>query len=241
MPVHNGARYVQKAINSVLIQTYKQFELIIIDDASTDGSLKIIKEIAKGDKRIKVLEINKATGGPAIPRNIGMDMASGRFIAFIDCDDIWYSQKLERQLYFMLERQTAISFTAYQRIDENGICIKDVHIPKLMSYKSLLKNTAIATSSVMLDRSFLNNERFIQQGHEDYAFWLQLVKKYDHCYGLDEILLKYRVVEGSVSSRKLKSAMWVWDIYRNSEGLSIPYSIWCMVNYGYRATIKRLG
>jgi teichuronic acid biosynthesis glycosyltransferase TuaG len=104
----------------------------------------------------------------------------------------------------------------------------------------LLLNTAIATSSTMLDRSIAGNERFHQQGHEDYAFWLGILKRHGRCFGLNEELIKYRIVSGSVSSRKLKSVLWVWRIYRQNEGLSLPYAIWCLANYGFRAIVKRM-
>lgn len=240
VPVYNSARFVREAVISVLAQTYQEFELIVIDDGSIDGSGEILKELARNDDRIKFLKRHCPSGGPAIPRNMGLEMAKGRFVAFLDSDDIWDPKKLEVQVKFMLEKKAAISYTGYQRIGENGEGLRRVSVPEVMSYNALLKNTAIATSSVMLDRDIVGEVRFFRQGHEDYALWLRIVRKNSRCFGLNEELLKYRVVEGSVSSGKIKSAIWVWRIYRKSEGLSVSCSIWCLINYGARAIAKRM-
>ena len=241
MPVHNGEQYVQDAIKSVLAQTYETFELIVIDDGSTDKSLQIIQELKKKDTRIKVLRRTEPSGGPAVPRNLGMDIAKGRYLAFIDCDDLWYPEKLQGQVEFMLGNEAVISFTAYQRISESGESLRKVRIPNVLSYRDLLQNTAIATSSVMVDRSVVGGYRFSNQGHEDYALWLSIVREHGRCFGLDKELIEYRVVKGSISSRKLKSIAWVWRIYRENEGLPSLYAAWCLLNYGFRAIAKRFG
>lgn len=240
MPAHNSSRFVEDAINSVLTQTHSELELIVIDDGSTDKSREIIKKFADMDDRIKLLIRDEPSGSPAIPRNMGLDMSRGRYVAFLDSDDIWCTEKLEKQLEFMIKKNAVITYTGFQRINEVGVLLKKVQVPESMNYSDLLQNTAIATSSVMIDMDTIQGERFSQRGHEDYAFWLGIVRKYGCCFGLNQELLKYRVVKGSISSGKIKSAGWVWRVYRDCERLSIPYSMWCLANYGVRAMAKRL-
>lgn len=241
MPVHNGGQFVEEAICSVLAQTYKEFELIVVDDGSTDDTRKVVEGLANRDSRIRVIVRNNASGSPAVPRNLGLDVARGKYVAFLDSDDIWYPTKLEKQVEFMLEKKAVVSYAAYRRIRRDGRCLQRVQVPEILSYRELLMNSAIAMSSAMVDRGTIGDKRFVQQGHEDYEFWLRIVKKHGRCFGLNEELLRYRVVEGSVSSGKLTAVLWTWRIYRQNEGLSVLHAIWCLANYGFRAAVKRLG
>jgi len=240
MPVHNGERFIGEAVESVLAQTHTSFELIVVDDGSIDNTLAIVREYANQDSRVRVTATESASGGPAVPRNLGLELASGSYIALLDSDDIWSANKLELQLSFMRENRAVLSYTAYRRITEDGQRIQDVQVPESLSYRQLLQNTAIAASSTMFDRSIAGDERFTQQGHEDYAFWLQMVRRHGRCFGLDQVLMQYRVVGGSVSSAKFRSILWVWRVYRQSEGLSVPYALWCLGNYAVRALAKRV-
>jgi teichuronic acid biosynthesis glycosyltransferase TuaG len=214
--------------------------LIVIDDGSIECSREIIERMRAEDGRIRLICRDRASGSPAIPRNLGLDAAQGRFIAFLDCDDAWLPDKLERQLRLMADKKAVASYTAYLRIRENGTLLRRISVPESMSYGDLLKNTAIAASSVILNRDTIRNERFLQVGHEDYEYWLRLAKKYGRFIGLDEVLLKYRVVDGSVSSKRLRTISWTWQIYRRNQGLSLPRAMWCIANYGLRAAMKRL-
>lgn len=240
MPVHNGERFVAQAVESVLAQTHASLELIVIDDASTDASLDLVREYAKRDQRIRITSTGSASGSPAVPRNLGLDLARGNYVALLDSDDIWRSDKLARQLAYMREKKAVLCYTAYCRISEDGQELQQVRVPPSLSYRQLLQNTAIAASSAMFDRNLAGDERFSRRGHEDYAFWLQMVRKHGACFGLDEVLLQYRVVGGSVSSGKLKAILWVWQIYRQCENLAFPYALWCLGHYATRALFKRV-
>lgn len=240
MPAYNGERFAGEAIRSVLRQTHRNFELIIIDDGSSDTTREIIDEMRRNDGRIISIYRDRSSGTPAMPRNLGLDTAQGEFIAFLDCDDAWLPEKLERQLAHMARNNSAASYTAYLRVTESGIPIRNITVPETMSYGNLLTNTAIATSSVIINRDLVKDDRFLQIGHEDYEYWLRLAKKHGPFTGLNEVLLRYRIVKGSVSSKQFRKISWTWNIYRKCQQLSLMKATWCITNYGLRAAIKRL-
>ena len=239
-PSYNSIMYLEQCICSVIEQTYKNFELIIVDDFSNDKSSTLIKKYVKRDSRIKPIYLNNNIGA-AMARNIALQQAQGKYIAFLDADDYWYPNKLSRQLDFMQQHNYAFTFTAYNRITENGITISKVHVPSKITYYNYLKNTIIGCLTVIIDREqtgYFEMEN-IRSSH-DMALWLKIMKKGFVAHGLDEVLSSYRVLSGSNTSNKLKSAIDVWYVYRNIEKLNLLLCIWCFINYSYNSIKRRI-
>jgi len=241
MPNYNGEEFLDDAIKSVIAQTFKDWELLIADDCSTDKSVSIINHYSQEDQRIKLIK-NLTQGGPAISRNNALKNANGRYVAFLDSDDIWLSTKLQKQINFMSSFDCPISYTEFRRINEDGTRVgRQIRVLSTITYQKLLKNTCIATSSAVIDRSLTGEISFTPGfGYDDFILWLTLLKKGFAAHAIHEDLLRYRVVSGSVSGKKSRSIRWVWNIYRNHENLGRLYSIWCLLNYGWRALRKRL-
>lgn len=237
-PVYNAERYIKQAIDSVISQTYESWELILVDDCSQDSSRLIIEEYSKLEKRINFISL-KNNKGVATARNAGIQLAKGKYIAFLDSDDLWLPQKLERQISFMYKQNASMSFTAYELINEYGEKLnKIVDVPAFVDYRGLLKGNVIGCSTVMIDREKINNFQFPILKHEDYVAWLKLLKNNLSACGLNEVLVYYRKVNNSLSANKFKSAKWVWNIYKNIEEL--PYITCCyyFINYAIRGILK---
>jgi len=212
--------------------------MIVVDDCSTDATADILRSFAAGDSRIRYVR-HSQNGGPARARDTALKLAKGRFIAFVDSDDLWLPNKLEGQLAFMREKDAAISFTQFRRINRDATqCGGSIRIPPSLTYRQLLKNTAITTSTVILDRAKTGEFSIINTYYDDYALWLELLRRGFVAHGLQEDLTRYRVVGRSVSRNKLRSAFWVWRIYRDIEKLNLPYAMWCFANYTWHATLK---
>ena len=241
-PAYNSARFITETIKSVQTQTYPRWEMIVVDDGSQDNTRELVESKAEEDGRILLVRLSK-NAGPAVARNTAMEKARGRYIAFLDSDDLWLPTKLEKQLASMQEKDAAFSFTSYRKIDETGkVLSAPAPIPSLIDYKGLLKNTVIGCLTVMLDRSktgplSMGNAQ-IGRGQEDYVLWFRLLKSGHVAHGVQKDLARYRLVQGSLSRDKLKAASRMWRLYRESEGLSIPYSAWCFFNYAGRAYLK---
>ncbi|MEC1526144.1 glycosyltransferase family 2 protein [Neobacillus niacini] len=239
-PTYNAARYITETIHSVKDQTFTNWEMIIVDDASLDNTVEIVKEEMVKDSRIKLIELEK-NSGPAYARNIAISAANGDYLAFLDSDDLWLPKKLERQLMFMEQNNLAFSYTAYRIMTENGERTDVVfQVPVMIDYKSLLKNTIIGTLTVMLDRRKVGIVQMPlhRDCSEDYGLWLSILSKGIKAVGLTEELAIYRKCEKSLSSNKLKSAQKTWNTYRKVENFTIPSSLWYFANYSIRALKK---
>jgi teichuronic acid biosynthesis glycosyltransferase TuaG len=235
-PAFNANRTIAQAIESVQAQTFQNWEMLIVDDVSTDDTCAIVEKYVKVDGRIRLLR-QRINGGPARTRNVALKVATGRYIAFLDSDDLWLPGKLERQLAFMAEKGAVLSYTLYRRFtgtsDQPGSLIS---LPRLFSYQRLLKNTGIAGClTVIIDTEFTGPIEMPVVRSEDYALWLSLLRRGFVAQGLMEDLGRYRVSKSSVSSNKLKTACSVWNIYRDLEKLSVPYAAWCLGNYAWNA------
>lgn len=223
----------------MLSQTHDNWELLIVDDCSSDNSCELIEKY--NDKRIALIELEKNVGA-AEARNIAIRKAKGKYIAFLDADDLWMPTKLEKQIGFMLEKNIAFSFTSYESISEDGQQrYSIIKAYKKMTYYSYLKNTIIGCLTVIIDREKTGDFQMpnIRSSH-DMALWLLLMKRGFDAFGLEENLGSYRVVSTSNTSNKLKAAFDVWEVYRKVERLGIFYSIWCFINYVFNAIKKRI-
>jgi len=240
-PSYNSSKFMQDCVDSVLSQTYTNWELFIVDDCSKDNSRDIISELSNKEVRIKSIFL-KENVGAAEARNIAIRQAKGKYIAFLDSDDIWKSDKLEKQLSFMKENDIAFSFSTYQLISEDGKNLTNViKAPQKMTYHSYLKNTIIGCLTVIIDREKTGDFEMpnIRSSH-DMALWLLIMKRGFSAYGLDENLAYYRIVSNSNTSKKWKAAKEVWEVYRKVEKLNFFYSMCNFVGYAFNAVKKRI-
>ena len=220
IPVYNAARYLRETLDSALQQTYPHCEIILVDDCSTDNSPEIIVEYAREWPHI-VFKTLKKNQGAAAARNQALALARGRYIAFLDSDDLWYPEKLARQIAFMQAKKVGFCCTAFEIMNERGERLKGKRaVREKINYHYLLKNTMINTSSVLLDRTKTGNLQMpLFQYWQDYATWLQLLRTGLNAYGLNEVLVRYRKRPDSLSANKKKSLARFWTIQRKSEGL----------------------
>lgn len=242
VPVYNAERFLDQTINTVLDQTYKNWELILVDDKSTDSSVEIINKYIDKNKNIKLIQ-NKENSGAAVSRNNGIEVANGRYIAFLDADDLWKKDKLEKQIKFMKEKKCAFSFTGYEFANEDGIGNgKKVIVPEQINYKQALKNTTISTITVMFDLELINRELIKMPNikSEDTACWWKILRNGYNAYGLNEILSFYRRSKKTQSSNKLKAVKHTWEIYRKQEKLSLLESIYFFFFYVINAIRRRI-
>lgn len=220
-PVYKAARYIEETIRSVQAQTYKDWELLLIDDCSPDNSGEIIERLAQADARIRYHRLEQNSGA-AVARNTAIGMARGEYLAFLDSDDLWEPEKLSRQARFMQEKGCAFSYTRIRMTDAEGNTLKDdIHVPEKISYQGLLRQTVIATSTVMLNRTKLPDFRMpLRRGGQDYATWLQILRETGYAYGLNETLTVYRTSSDSLSSNKLDSVRQVFEIQTQDEHIN---------------------
>ncbi|MBT6650493.1 MAG: glycosyltransferase, partial [Flavobacteriales bacterium] len=235
------SKYIKETVDSVLRQTYENWELIIVDDGSKDSSPNIIQDLTNTDTRIKGFYFDKNIGA-AEARNVAIQQAKGKYIAFLDSNDLWELEKLEKQISFMQTEDIAFSFSTYQPMSEDGSKLYSIiHAPKIVTYSAYLKNTIIGCLTVVIDREKAGDFEMpnIRSSH-DMALWLLIMKRGFDAYGLDENLARYRIVSASNTSSKWRAAKDVWKIYREVEKLSFLYSSWCFLNYAFNALVKRI-
>lgn len=239
-PSYNSSKYIRETVDSVKKQTFTNWEMIIVDDCSKDNSREILKELASADSRIKVILLEKNSGA-AVARNTAIEAAKGKYIAFLDSDDLWLPQKLEKQLDFMEKNGIVFSFTKYDVMDEDGNNLnKPVSVPESIDYHGLLKNTIIGCLTVMINIEEIGKMKMPEiRTRQDFAFWLSILRKGYKAHGLNETLASYRYVSDSISSNKIKAAKRNWQVYREIEKLGFFYSIWCFINYAYNGVKKR--
>ncbi len=240
-PSYNSFLFIEECVQSVLSQSFSDWELLIVDDCSKDNSVSLIESITKGDDRIQLISLDENVGA-AEARNVAIRQAQGKFIAFLDSDDVWKSDKLEKQIAFMKSENIAFSFTSYQPMSENSHNFYAIiQAPKCISYQQYLGNTIIGCLTVIIDREKTGDFEMpnIRSSH-DMALWLQIMKRGFKAYGLQENLAYYRIVSSSNTAKKWKAAREVWDVYRKEEKLSIIYSAFNFLSYAYNAVKKRI-
>lgn len=242
MPVYNAQAYLKESVGSVQSQTYENWELIAVDDCSSDSSCSILEEMAGRDARIRLIRPGQKLGA-ARARNKGIDEAKGRFLAFLDADDIWQSEKLQRELAFLRQKQAVFVFTGYEFGDEDGKGVgKVVHVPETLTYRQALSRTVIFTTTVLFDMQRLDRKLLYMPDvkSEDTATWWNILRSGVTAYGLDENLAVYRRPAKSLSSNKLEAIRRIWRLYRGQERLSIPVSVRCFCLWAVRAVARRV-
>jgi teichuronic acid biosynthesis glycosyltransferase TuaG len=240
IPAHDAAATLDEAIASVAAQTYPDWELLVVDDASTDSTPDVAMRFASTDPRIRLVR-RTARGGPARARNEGLLHARGRYVAFLDADDWWLPPKLERQLGCIRDTGAGLVYTACRRTDAAGRpSARPMRVPLQVSYGELLGNNVIVTSTVLVDRARVGAFTMPLVRHEDFACWLSLLRRGVPAFGVQDDLARHRVSKGSVSSSKLRSAIWVWRVYRRSEHLPLHAAALHFVRYVAHAVRKRL-
>lgn len=242
-PTYNSEKYIAKTIESVMSQTYKEWELLIVDDCSSDSTCEIVHKYIEKDERIKLFKLEE-NAGAAIARNTALDKATGRFIAYLDSDDIWFTDKLGKQVRFMINEKSGFSCTSYNVISDEGEDLrKKITMKKELDYTGFLINNLIQTVGVMVDLEIVNKDRLIMPNmrrRQDAATWLQVLKSGVSCKGIDESLAYYRRASGSLSSNKFKAIKGVWYLYREVEKLPLWFSLYCFVRYAFLAVWKRI-
>ena len=241
MPVFNAKKYIDESIASVISQTYDNWELILIDDCSTDDTYDYLLESYEENPKIKLLR-NLLNSGAGASRNLGLQSASGQFIAFLDADDIWLPSKLEKQLAFMLDRKSAIVHTSYSFINESGGPISGrVNVSKHVDLNSYMRNTEIGMSTVLINKEIIGTFEFPEmRTHEDAVLWLSLLGYGFKAEGLDEILVYYRVRKGQLSENKILAAQTVFKLFIKVKHIPIHKRLVNYSFYAFNSIFKRL-
>ena len=240
VPLYNAEKFIWETVQSVINQTYKDFELLLVDDCSTDRSLAAAEAI--NDSRVRVIRQEQNAGAYAA-RNRGLSEAKGRYIAFLDADDKWEPTKLEDTLKFMEEKGAGFVFTSYEFADEKCVGTgKVVRVPETIDYKQALSNTTIFTSTVLIDREKVADELIKMPNikSEDTATWWQILRAGHTGYGLDKNLVKYRRSAGTLSSNKVEALRRIWNLYRKAAGLSVVSSAAHFVVWAFKAVARRI-
>lgn len=245
VPVYNAEKFIQSTISMVQAQTFEDWEMILVEDHSLDDTREILYEMRENtlDKRLKFIFLDNNKDGPAPARNKGVEVATGRYIAYLDADDVWDRHKLERTLEYMKEKDAGFVFTAYEFGDEAANPTgKVVNVPETLSYKKALSRTVIFTSTVMFDTEKIGKEliKMPVVPSEDTATWWNILRNGYTAYGLNEVLAIYRRPATSLSSNKGKAVVRIWNLYRNVEKLSLIRSGWYFCGWAIRATLRRI-
>ena len=243
VPVYNAAAYIEETVEMVRRQTCSDWELILVNDHSADDSAQILQRLASADERIQVFDQKEGVKGAANARNLGSSLAGGRYLAFLDADDVWLPEKLEKQLAFMEQTGAGFVFTAYEFGDEDARGTgKIVEVPERLTYRRALSRTVIFTSTVLFDREQIP-DRLLQMpdvASEDTATWWQILREGYTAQGQNETLVIYRRPKKSLSSNKFKALGRIWNLYRRQEKLPVVVSAWYFCFWALRATLRRI-
>ena len=244
VPIYNAEKYIEQTVDMVMKQTFTDWELILVEDCSKDNSAEVLRSLESElqDARIRVIYKEKNEGA-AKARNTGIDAATGKYLAFLDADDIWMENKLSDELAFLQKKQAAFVFTAYEFGDENAVGTgKIVKVPKILTYKKALSRTIIFTSTTMFDLSVLGKDlvKMPAVPSEDTATWWRILRSGYVAYGYPEVTTIYRRPPQSLSSNKGTAIYRIWYLYREVEKLPIIASMFYFVGWAFRATLRRL-
>lgn len=244
VPVYNVEKYIIETVKSVEAQTFSEWELLLVEDCSTDDTARVLETYIRerADSRIRMIR-QPSNMGAARARNRGLAESKGRYIAYLDADDLWVPGKLERELAFMEKTNAAFAFTGYEFANERGEGTgKVVRVPATLSYRQALSNTTIFTTTVMFDTEKIDRELLEMPviKSEDTALWWKILRNGYTAFGLDENLVMYRRIENSLSSNKLEAMRRIWNLYRRAEGMGVLSSAWHFCFWAVRAVKRRL-
>jgi teichuronic acid biosynthesis glycosyltransferase TuaG len=239
-PTYNTSRFVRETIASVRRQTFSEWEMVIVDDCSTDATYEVVDAEAKREPRIRHARM-PVNSGSGLTRNRALELAAGRYIAFLDSDDLWDPEKLDRQLAFMRNADRAFTFTGYRVIDEDGTPLGSAGpVMPIMGYSQMVTRN-VGCLTVMIDREKVPEVRFANyRRNQDGALWLSIIRSGHRAYGLNEELSSYRVVKTSATAKKWRSAAAVWAVLRDQEKLSVPVASWYFAQYAVFGMAKHL-
>ena len=235
VPAYNASKNIRECLDSIINQTYKDLEIIVVDDCSKDDTKEVVEKYMANDNRIKY-ECLETNSGAAVARTEAMKLARGEYMAFCDSDDLWMPDKLERQLAFMNENGYAFSCTAYEQIDEESKSLdRVIKTVKKTDYNRLLLDCPVGNSTVMYNVGMMGKFEVpnIRKRNDD-ALWLTMLKKEKYIWGMPDVLMRYRIRKNSISSNKLSVIKYHWILYREIEHLSVPRSLfhigfWCFL------------
>lgn len=240
-PCYNAADYIADTIESVLAQTYRNWEMIIIDDCSSDKSSEIILSYAEKDGRIHYLKTDSPSGSPSRPRNIGLEHAKGEYIAMLDSDDIWLPSKLEEQLDFISNNGYDFVYSCYEKISHYGVRSgRIIRTKSSADYQDLLKSDEIPCLTALFRSDVIGDVRFVHEEKEDYIFWLGILKKGITAHNTGIVHALYRLSKNSRSSDKVKMFKSQWNVIHNIEGVNFFKAAYCMAIYAFKGIAKRL-
>jgi len=233
-PVYNAEKFIQDTIHSVQNQSYQHWEHLLVDDCSSDNSQIIIEELARKDSRIKYFKLDK-NWGPAVARNKAIELAQGRYLAFLDADDLWFEFHLKASLDFMKTNSHAFVFASYKRSNENlEFVYSDFAVPERVSYTDILKSNSISCLTAVVDTQILGKKYMpLIRKRQDMGLWLKYLKETQYAYGIRKPHAIYRIRENSLSRNKFKLIKYQWEFYRKVEGLSLFNSLYYLVLWTY--------
>lgn len=241
MPAYQCEKYIEEAIQSVMQQTYTNWELLVTEDHSHDNTWRILRQLASRDIRIRLFR-TPCNQGAAMARNLSLTHASGRYIAYLDADDAWKPDKLEKQIYFMQSSNIAMCYAGIETVNENGGHLNYVKVPTTIDYNAFLSNTLTASSVMVIDTQKIDVTLLTMRKmpREDLCTWLQILKTGIEAKGINEPLAIYRKHENSSSANLLKMAGQTWSVYREVERLPLTKAIYHFVGYVWHAMKKRM-
>ena len=240
-PAYNASRFIGETIESVLIQSFKDWEMIIVDDCSKDNTFEIAESYARKDSRIKVIK-NSENLRVAATRNVALDVATGEYIAFLDSDDIWMPDKLEKQLRFMEDNDYVLTYTDFQKYYTNtGERGKIIRAPNVMTKNKIAGNTAIGCLTVMVNRNKVGVFHMPLLNHcEDNCTWYEITSRGYKAYRLPEVLSLYRVTEGSLTHDKQSAAKKQWNVYKDYYHFGFVKCVFYFAKYAFHAVLREL-
>lgn len=238
MPSYNSEKYLSHTLNSVLAQNFQRWELLVVDDCTTDNANTLIETYVAKDSRIRLIRLAE-NGGAAAARNKAIELARGRYIAFLDSDDRWLPDKLEKQIHFMQDNNFAFSYSAYEKLDEQGNIVCVVGVPEKVSYTDLLKVCSIGCLTAIYDAEKLGKIYMpLIRKRQDLGLWLRILKQVPYGYGLNEVLAQYQLRSDSISANKRSAAQYTWRLYRDIERLDFIRAAYYFSHYAFNGILR---
>lgn len=242
IPCFNASNTLSKTLNSIIDQTYTNWIAIIVDDCSNDESAQIIKHYSEKDKRIINYSTTTPSGSPSLPRNIGIEKAKGKYIAFLDADDVWLPDKLQKEIDFLERNGYDLIYSYYEKMDWEGKrANRIIKTREKTTYEDLLKSNSIPCLTSIIRKDIIGSTRFKQIPQEDFCFWLDILKKGYTAYNLCEVTALYREAKTSRSANKLDMFKGYWNVIRNHQNIGLIRSCFYMITYtilGFAKYIK---